>query len=78
MEINVRNKRKASTNINKLFNGRRDAAKFVDDYGSLILEAKRKAAEEEPETELSKETKHKKNMNEQIFKEKFMNEIKSE
>ena len=28
------------------FNGRNDAIKFVDCYGSMILEAKRKAAEE--------------------------------
>ena len=33
-------------NINKLFNGRNNAIKFVDDYDSIILEAKRKAAEE--------------------------------
>ena len=34
-------------NTNKLFNGRNDAIKFVDNYGSTILEAKRKAAEEQ-------------------------------
>ena len=32
-------------NINRLFNGRNDAIKFIEDYGSVILEAKRKAAE---------------------------------
>ena len=48
-------------NINKLFNGRNDAIKFVDDYGSMILEGKRKATGEEPETEPSKaKTKHEK------------------
>ena len=42
-------------NINKLFNGRDDAIKSVDGYGSMILEANRKAAEEpEPEPEPSK------------------------
>ena len=45
--------------INKLFNRRNDAIKFVDDYDSMILEAKRKAAEEpEPETSKAK-IKHK-------------------
>ena len=34
------------TNVNKLFNRRNDAIKLVDEYGSMILEAKRKAAEE--------------------------------
>ena len=28
-----------------LFNGRKDAIKFADDYGSMVLEAKRKPAE---------------------------------
>ena len=32
-------------NINMLFNRRNDAIKFVEDYGSMILEAKRKATE---------------------------------
>ena len=31
--------------IDKLFNGINDAIKFVDDYGSIILETKRKVAE---------------------------------
>ena len=38
-------------NINKLFNGRNDAVKFVDGCGSMIYEAKRKSAEEEPKPE---------------------------
>ena len=29
-------------NINRLFNGRNDAIKFIEDYGSMILEAKKK------------------------------------
>ena len=29
-------------NINRLFNGRNYAIKFIEDYGSMILEAKRK------------------------------------
>ena len=33
-------------NINKLFNARNDATKFVDYYGSIIFEAKKKGAEE--------------------------------
>ena len=39
------NKEKTLANINLLFNGRNDAIKFVEDYGSMILEAKRKATE---------------------------------
>ena len=45
----------------------------------MILEAKRKAAGKELEVEPSKaKTKHKKFINEQIFKEKFINEIKND
>ena len=58
------------SNINKFFNGRNSAIKFVDDYDSMILEAKRKAGEEEPELEPSKpKTKRK-------LCEEFINEIK--
>ena len=32
--------------LNILFNGRNDAISFIEGYGSMILEAKRKAAEE--------------------------------
>ena len=38
-------------NIDKLFNGRNDAIKFVDYYGSMIFEVKKESAEEEPEPE---------------------------
>ena len=52
-------KKRAQANINKLFNRRNNAIKFADDYGSMILEAKRNTAEEEPEPEPSKaKTKH--------------------
>ena len=37
--------KKTLANINMLFNGKNDAIKFVEDYGSMILEAKRKATE---------------------------------
>ena len=64
-------------NINKLFNGRNDAIKFVDDYGLMILEAKRKAAEEEPKPEPTKaKTKRKKSPFE--LHKKFINEIKND
>ena len=33
------------SNIHILFNGRNDSIKFIEDYDSLILEAKRKATE---------------------------------
>ena len=50
-----RNKKKTLVNINKLFNRRKDAFKFVDEYDSMVPEAKRKAAGEEQEgTELTK------------------------
>ena len=39
-----------------LFKGRNDAIKFVDNYGSMNLEAKRKAAEPEIEPETESET----------------------
>ena len=60
-----------------LKNKRNDAIRFVDDYGSMILEAKKKAAEEEPKPEPSKlKTKRKKSP----FKlhENFINEIKND
>ena len=53
MEISRKNKRTLA-NINKFFHRRNDAIKFINYYGSMILEAKRKAAEEEPEPEQSK------------------------
>ena len=66
-------------NNNKLFNGRNDAIKFLDDYGSLTLEAKRKATGKEPETEPSKaKSKHEKFINEHTFKEKFINKSKND
>ena len=64
-------------NSNKLFNGRNDATKFVDGYGSMILEAKRKAAEKESKPEPTKaNTKRKKSKFE--LHEKIINEIKND
>ena len=40
--------------INKHFNRRNGTIKLADDYGSMILETKRKAYEEEPKPELTK------------------------
>ena len=48
MEINLKNK-KALTKINKIFSGRSDAIKSADGYSSMVLEAKSKSVEEEPE-----------------------------
>ena len=42
MKINLKNEKKTLANIDKGFNGRNDAIKFVDGYVSIILEAKRK------------------------------------
>ena len=39
--------KKKLTNVSKLFIGRDDAIKYVNDYGSMILGGKRKAAERE-------------------------------
>ena len=41
---NTEKKKKTFSNINRFFNGRNDSIKFVEDYGSMILEAKNKAA----------------------------------
>ena len=38
--------KKILANINRLFNGRNHAIKFIEGYGSMILEAKKEAAEE--------------------------------
>ena len=81
--------KKTLANIDKLFNGRNDAIKFLDDYGSMILEAKRKAAGEEPETEpevarkpevateLTK-AKTKRKISSLQLREEFLNKIKNE
>ena len=78
MEINLKNK-KNLTNINKLFNGRNDATKFVDDYGSTILEAKRKPAQQEPEPEPEPEPSKAKTKCKKFpvqLRKEFINEIK--
>ena len=41
------NQKKVLANANILFNGRKSAIKFIEDYGSMILEAKRLAKEEQ-------------------------------
>ena len=68
--------KKALVKINTLFNGKNNAVKIVDNYGSMILEAKRKAAEEEHKSDPTKaKTKRKKSPFE--WHEKFINEIKN-
>ena len=39
--------RKTLANINMFYNARNDAIKFIEDYGSMILEAKKLAREQE-------------------------------
>ena len=39
--------RKTLANTNILYNARNNAIKFIEDYGSMILEAKRLAREQE-------------------------------
>ena len=66
-------------NANKLFDERNDAIKFVDDYVSMILEAKRKTADEEPEPEpepSKARTKRKKSPLQ--LHEEYINEIKND
>ena len=41
------NQKKALTNINIHFNARNSAIRFIEDYGSMILEAKKLAKEQE-------------------------------
>ena len=41
------NQKKVLANANILFNGRNSAIKFIEDYSSMILEAKRLAKEEQ-------------------------------
>ena len=74
MEINLKKTTKSLVNINKVFYRRNDAIKFVDDYSSMILEAKRKAAKEEPETKPSKA----KTKSPLELREEFINEIKND
>ena len=42
----TKNQGNTLANIKRIFNGRKDTIKFVEDYGSMILEAKKKAAEQ--------------------------------
>ena len=48
-------KEKKKKKINKHFNRRHGTIKLADDYGSMILETKRKAYEEEPKTRTNKD-----------------------
>ena len=48
MEINLKNKNITLATIKKFCSGRNDVIKFVDDHGSMTLDAETKAAEEEP------------------------------
>ena len=44
--IKIQGQEKTLANLNMLFNGRNDGINFIEGYGSMIHEAKRKAAEE--------------------------------
>ena len=44
--------RKILTNLNMLYNAREGAIKFIEDYGSIILKAKRLAREDQGDKEL--------------------------
>ena len=45
----IQEQRKTLANLNMLFNGRNDAINFIEDYGSMILQAEESAAEEQTE-----------------------------
>ena len=45
------NQKRTLANINMFYNGRDNAIRFIEDYGSMILEAKRLAIEEKQEGE---------------------------
>ena len=45
----IQEQRKTLANLNMLFNGRNDAINFIEDYGSMILQAEERAAEEQTE-----------------------------
>ena len=79
MKIGNRSKKQKKTlaNINKLFSRRNDAIKFIDGYGLMILEAKRKAPEEEPKPEPTK-AKTKRKISPFKLHEKCINEIKND
>ena len=51
-EIKMKNKKKISANINILFNARNDAIKFIEEYGPMILEAKRLPKQEGKERKI--------------------------
>ena len=44
-----RARKKKLVNLNMLLNGRNDVINFIEGYSSMILEAKKRAAEEETE-----------------------------
>ena len=73
--------KKILANINELFNERNNVIKFVDDYCSLVLEAKRMAGGEEPATKpevatepIKARTKSKISLIK--FREEFLNKLK--
>ena len=69
--------KKTLANIKKLFNRSNNAIKFVDDYGSMILEVERKVAENpEPEPEPSKEKLKRKKCSLEL-REEVINKIKN-
>ena len=76
IRIGNKSKKQKETLVN-VNNRRNDAIKLIDDYGSMILEAKIMAAKKEPKPEPTKaKTKHKKSPFE--LHEKFINEIKDD
>ena len=58
MKINLKNEKKTLANIDKCFNGRNDAIKFVDGYVSIILEAKRKLNQNHQKQKLNAKNLH--------------------
>ena len=63
-------------NINNLFNVQNDTIKFVDDYGTMILEAKRNRLKKNLSQNHQSKSKGKKSPLE--LREEFINEIKND
>ena len=73
MEINLKNKKRHCLILIR----RNNAIRFVDDYGLMIFEAKRKAADEERQPEPTKAKIKRRKAPFELHK-KFINEIKND
>ena len=68
-------KKKTFANINKPFRGGNNAIKFVDDYCSVLLDAKIREAESEPKPSKAKTKRKKSSLK---LHEEYINETKND